>query len=145
MWWVGSSQQHFFGEQLIERMQPCFENEQEENIIITEGESDALIMLQHGFATLGVTGASVLPDHRIIHYYLSYRYIGVWYDPDKAGREATKNIQEHILAHASQSAVITGVGSKLPDGMDIGDCWVKYQKRFSEYAAKEFDRIKNSN
>lgn len=143
MWWVGSSQQHFFGEQLIERMQPHFANEQDDSIIVTEGESDALIMLQHGIPALGVVGASVLPDHRIVNYFLAYRKVGVWYDPDKAGKEATKNIQDHILAHASGAVVVNAVGSKLPDGLDIGDCWVKYQKRFSDYALKEFDRIKS--
>lgn len=142
MWWHGKSSEHFFGEQLVK---PLAIDDQDRRLILTEGESDCLTMLQMGIPALGMTGAGVLPTMQVTHAMLGHRTIGVWYDSDQAGRDATEKVQHHILQHASGATVIRGIGSKVPDGMDIGDCHVKYGKKFENYAKKEFDLLETIN
>lgn len=133
LWWEGKSRNHFFGEQLFQINEP---------VILTEGESDAIILLQHGINAIGVTGAQVIPDPRVTHFFTSHRKVGIWYDADEAGRDATVKIQEAIESEASGAIVCNNIGNKVPDGMDIGECWVKYGNRFMSYAINEFDRLK---
>ena len=61
---------------------------------------------------------------------------------DEAGRKATVKLQEHVATHASGSTVHEGVGSRVPEGMDIGDCLCKGGDKFSRYALRELDSLK---
>ncbi|MDB4659285.1 CHC2 zinc finger domain-containing protein [Akkermansiaceae bacterium] len=142
MWWEGKSAQHFFGEQLVP---PVKIGSERPRIMVVEGESDCITMLQLGIPALGVPGSKVLPEPRITHGYLAYRNVGVWYDADTAGREATTKMQQHVIAHASGVESFSGIGSKVPDGMDIGECWSKWGDRFKKYAEAELDRMEISN
>ncbi len=134
VWWHGKAQEHLFGEQLMLHGSGCA-------AILTEGESDTLSLLSMSIPALGVTGAGILPSPKVIHYSCSYKDIGVWMDSDEAGRKATVKLQEHVATHATNSKVHEGVGSNVPDGMDIGDCLVKWPTRFARYANQELDRI----
>lgn len=143
MWWHGRSQEHFFGEQLLK---PVVLGDPElPRVIVTEGESDTLTLLQLGIPAIGVTGAGVIPDHLATHSCLAFRNIGVWYDADHAGREATMKMQKQILQHATGATVFNGIGSKTPEGLDIGDCWMKWPKDFARYAKSELDRMEKYN
>tara|TARA_B100000405_G_scaffold39524_1_gene26537 strand:- start:902 stop:1981 length:1080 start_codon:yes stop_codon:yes gene_type:complete len=135
VWWHGKAQEHLFGEQLIMHGSHCA-------AIITEGESDTLALLQLGIPALGVTGAGILPNPKIVHFCCSYKDLGVWMDNDEAGRKATVKLQEHVATHASGSTVHEGVGSRVPEGMDIGDCLCKWGDKFSRYALRELDSLK---
>jgi DNA primase len=142
MWWVGKSSEHFYGEQLVT---PVVFGEDRSKIIVTEGESDALVLLQIGMPAVGIAGAGVLTDMRVTNMYLCHRNVGVWYDNDKAGVDATSKIQEHILKNASGSAVFQGIGDFIPQGLDIGDCWFKYGEKFADRAKKELDKLQINN
>lgn len=142
MWWEGKSAQHLFGEQLVSAVKI---GGVRPKIMVVEGESDCITMLQLGIPALGVPGSKVLPEPRITHGYLAYRNVGVWYDADNAGREATTKMQQHVIAHASGVATFDNIGSKVPDGMDIGDCWLKWGERFAKYAKSEVDGMESSN
>jgi 5S rRNA maturation endonuclease (ribonuclease M5) len=133
IWWKGKAQEHLFGEQLPSKGKA----------ILTEGESDALVLLQLGLPALGVIGAGVTPDHRVLHYSLSYKDVAVWYDADDAGRKAQAKVKAHIQEHASGVKIFAGIGDKVPNGMDIGECWEKWGERFKKYATGELDRMES--
>ena len=142
MWWIGKSSDHFFGEQLLE---PTTDINQRKSIFVTEGESDCLTLLQLGYPAIGVIGSGVMPEKRVIHISLAHKNVGVWYDNDKAGIAATKKIQDHIIKCASGVAITNGIGAFMPEGFDIGDCWINMKEKFSAQAKNEFDKLESFN
>ena len=134
VWWHGKAQEHLFGEQLMLHGTGC-------SAMITEGESDTLVLLQLEIPALGVTGAGIQPHPKVIHYSCSYKDVGIWMDNDPAGRKATLKLQEHVASHASGATVHEKIGSRVPEGMDIGDCFSKWGEKFSRYALRELDTL----
>jgi DNA primase len=137
LWWKGKSAEHLFCEQIIHKSTEGDDGK----MMVTEGESDCIVLRCLGIPAVGVTGAGVVPDPRVIHWALSNRKVGVWYDNDEAGRKGTKELQQQILQEATAAAVFNGIGSFVPEGMDIGDCWVKWPERFADRARIELDRL----
>lgn len=135
MWWEGKGQEHFFGEQIM------LPRKSDSKMIVTEGESDTLTLLSMGVDAVGVPGASIIPCYKVTHLILAYRRIATVYDQDPAGIKAAKKIQQHLAKHASGSQIFYGIMDKIPDGMDIGDCYDKWPERFSKYVQDELDRM----
>jgi hypothetical protein len=131
MWVVGRSSEHLFGEQV------CNSNGQHAPMFVTEGETDCVTLMSMGLPAVAVTGARVIPDHRVLHYAFSHCNVGVVYDRDEAGIEATSQIEDAILQHATAATLLRETFAKIPHGMDINECWVKWGPSFYKYAEKE--------
>ena len=142
MWWDGKAQEHFFGEQ---RLRHASQSAEESKVIVAEGESDVLTLLQIGVSAIGATGAGILPCFKLTHLLLAYRNFAVVYDADNAGRLNTTKMQDHVSKNASGSTLFKGIMSKIPEGMDIGQCFTKWDARFSDYVKKEIDRMVKNN
>ena len=141
IWWQGKSAEHFFGEQLVGMP---IDSANIKPMVVTEGETDALTLLQHDINCIGVCGASVIPDPRIIHYFLSCTNCAVVLDADDAGRKSTEKLQDAIMQGGTSTRVLEKVMSKIPEGMDINSCWLKWGNKFADYAKEELDRLTNS-
>lgn len=95
-----------------------------ETIIICEGEWDALLTIQNGFAAITRTGAAKVWAHNWTQYFAD-REVYVCHDRDKSGEQANKRISAAIKAVAAKVSIIT-----LPypfqekNGKDLTDFWL---------------------
>ena len=132
LWWEGRSTEHVFGENFLQMMS-------EKYVVLTEGESDAIVLLQAGIPAYGILGSKVQPCPKLVHFLLAYQKLFLIFDKDNAGREAEQSLAEYIRKEATGSSVLTNVFPKIPEGKDIGDCWEAYGERFIAYLKKGLD------
>jgi 5S rRNA maturation endonuclease (ribonuclease M5) len=133
-WWKGKSQQFIYGDRLGKG------REEGTPVIVTEGESDCLTLLQLKIPAFGITGSEVAPEAPLCYNLMAHTKVGIWYDADKAGRGGAKMISEY-LKNESSATIVPNIGDKTPEGFDIGKLWEKYRGRFALYAKNEYDKI----
>lgn len=85
-----------------------------EEVVITEGEFDALVLEQMGYNAAASPGANVWQDSWD-GYFQDARLVYVVFDPDKPGREGAHKIKDH-LGHK-----VKVVDLPVPDGVDPKD------------------------
>lgn len=87
-----------------------------DEICITEGELDTVILTQMGLPSVGVCGASNWKKHHsrmLSGFAVAY----VFGDGDKAGREFSKRVC---------SALLNAVNIPMPEGMDVNDYFLAH-------------------
>jgi KaiC/GvpD/RAD55 family RecA-like ATPase/transcription elongation factor Elf1 len=105
-----------------------------DEIIILEGEFDALMALQNGYENaVGVTvGAGTLKSDWYDALILKSK-IYLCFDSDSAGQNAARNVWAERLGKDRCYNV------ELPDGMDVNDYFLKYKKEnFNELLRKAY-------
>lgn len=86
-----------------------------DQIEITEGELDALILLQLGYNAVGVPGAHNW-KHHYARVFAGFDTVRVWGDGDEAGREFSRVVTSAIGP--------AGRTVKMPDGMDVNELFL---------------------
>lgn len=95
---------------------------------ITEGEVDTMTAWQCGFRAVGLPGVASFKDEwRYLFRPPHVDRVVLAFDPDKAGREASKYLYGLMRKQIDVSI------AKLPDGLDVNDLLVKH----GEDAVKE--------
>lgn len=83
-------------------------------VVITEGELDAMTLNQCGIPSVGVTGAKAWKNHyRLL--FQDYDRVLIACDGDQAGRDFGRQVAEHVTGAISVS---------MPDGEDVNSVYV---------------------
>lgn len=85
-----------------------------DDICITEGEFDSIILTQCGLYSCGVTGAQNWKRHHRCNF-AGFRRVYIFGDGDKAGQDFSKKVFESLD---------NGVRVNLPPGKDVNDVWL---------------------
>jgi len=96
---------------------------QADQIVVTEGEFDALLLEQMGYAAVGCPGANVWQDS-FTQYTASAKRVYIVFDNDSSGRAGLEKIQEQIGHRARGTTVPPLHGPE--DHNDISD-WILQQ------------------
>jgi KaiC/GvpD/RAD55 family RecA-like ATPase len=105
-----------------------------DEVIIAEGEFDALMLLQNGYENVvGITvGAGTLKSDWYDKLILKSK-IYLCFDADNAGQNAARNVWAERLGKDKCYNV------ELPEGMDVNDYFLKYKKEdFDELIKKAY-------
>ena len=122
IWWQGAAKEFLFGD--IATSSREIENFERPPIFLTEGESDALTVMQFGYQAMGIVGANTIPTTPKLHAYLSHRPVGIVYDSDAAGISSSSKLADYIVSHLSGTTVynLTNSGAmQIPAGSDINE------------------------
>ena len=125
IWWQGGAKEFLFGD--VATCKSEMENFERPPIFLTEGESDALTIMQYGYPVLGIVGANTIPNLPKLHAYLSHRPVGIVYDSDKAGINSSTKLADHIVDNLTGTTVYNltnsgvmaiGAGSDINEAMN---------------------------
>lgn len=107
-----------------------------DEVILVEGEWDAILMRQQGFGnTLTVTsGAGVFPMDALPHF--GSRTVTIIYDNDDTGRRGAAKVARHLSSQA-QVRILNIPG--LPDKGDVTDFFVEQGRSADELASLLMD------
>jgi|SaaInlStandDraft_1057018.scaffolds.fasta_scaffold01243_15 hypothetical protein len=122
IWWQGQAKEFLFGD--VATCKSELEDFSRPPIFVTEGESDALTVLQLGCPVLGIVGANTIPTTPKLHAYFSHRSVGIIYDSDKAGVKSSSKLADHITQTITGSTIYNLTNSGLMDirtGSDINE------------------------
>ena len=122
IWWQGGAKDFLFGD--IATCKSELEDFKRPPIFLTEGESDALTVVQYGYPVLGIVGANAVPTTPKLHAYLSHRAVGIIYDSDHAGIESSSKLANHIESEISGATIFNFTNSSvfgIPSGGDINE------------------------
>tara|TARA_A100001035_G_scaffold278964_2_gene279073 strand:+ start:1976 stop:2377 length:402 start_codon:yes stop_codon:yes gene_type:complete len=85
-------------------------------MVITEGEVDAMTLFQCGIPSVGVTGAKAWKSHyRLL--FQDYDRVLIACDGDQAGKDFGKQVAENISG---------AIPVAMPDGEDVNSVYVKH-------------------
>lgn len=102
-------------------------------IIICEGELDALITIQNGYAAITRTGAAKVWDPPWSKLFAG-KLVYLCHDADHAGVAANRSVAKHLIKFAREIRFISlpyGITDK--HGKDLTDFWLEHDKeRFEE-------------
>jgi DNA primase len=122
VWWQGSPNEFLFGD--VATCKSELEDFGRCPIFTVEGESDTLTCHQMGFPALGIVGASSKPTDPKLHAYFAHRHVGIIYDSDKAGIDASGKLATLLLAKVTGSTVFNLTNNSMvgiPMGSDLND------------------------
>lgn len=88
----------------------------DEEIHITEGEMDAIILCSLGHPAVGVPGANAWKRHHP-RMFSGFPRIVIWGDGDKAGHEFARKVGESLTV---------ATRATMPDGMDVNDLYLAH-------------------
>ena len=92
-----------------------------DTVVVTEGEIDAMILWQIGLKAVGIPGAqSFKPQWRHLFRPPHVRRTIICLDPDVAGMTAVRKVYD-LLSDVTDVEVVT-----LPEGMDVNDTFLRY-------------------
>lgn len=89
-------------------------HEADEEIHITEGEMDTIILSMLGFHSVGVPGANAWKAHHP-RMFAGFPRIVIWGDGDKPGRDFARKVSESLTVAARAT---------MPDGMDVNSLFL---------------------
>lgn len=109
------------------------------DLIICEGEWDALVLLQHGFPAVTRTAAAkVWKSAWNIHF--NDKCVYICHDMDEAGQSANEKVARELRKHAREIHILQLPYPVTPDhGKDISDFFLE-----DHYTAHDFKEILNN-
>ncbi len=99
-----------------------------EELIVCEGEFDAMILTQHGFSAVGVPGATGWKES-FRGYITTVKKIWVMYDPDTAGQDQAVKVKDS-LGPLARNVVLP-----VPDGVDpkrVDPTWLVVEQGWTD-------------
>lgn len=107
-----------------------------EEVLICEGEFDAMVLSQLGYNACGVPGASTWQE-AWNGYFERARLIYVCFDPDTAGNLGAEKIKDHLGTRTRR------VEWEVPDDVDAGEIDPSYLYVSSKFTKTDFDKLLN--
>jgi archaellum biogenesis ATPase FlaH len=105
-------------------------------ILICEGEFDAMVLSQLGYDACGVPGATTWQE-AWNGYFEKSRLIYICFDPDQAGNNGAEKIKEQLGSRTRR------VEFPVPENTDAGEVDPSYLVVKWQYAKLEFDQLLN--
>ena len=93
------------------------------NVIVVEGEMDAMKVQQYGYPAVAILGARVSADQ--VEKLSKYENVIIALDSDEAGRNGTKGLVRALRGKVNAISVIKVEGVKDPD-----ECSLEQWKNF---------------
>jgi len=105
-----------------------------EELVLAEGEFDALVLEQLGYAALGVPGANVFQEHWV-DYFTDARRVYIAFDPDEAGHAGTERVLGLLGPKAKR------VDLPVPEGVAPKDIDPSYLVAQERWGRDNFDAL----